>query len=127
MAQIPTGRLVKGQYKPICKDCAMYFSPTVPPEVSKFRPPKKGNHFQKGKIGSDLPVPSVFFIGIFVSFRGVNRLSVNFYDSPSRDPKPRTLRDCAAMVFADRFRPWRGVEDAVCKMWQMFEAIFWTG
>ena len=26
MAQIPKGRLVKGQCKPICRDCAMYFS-----------------------------------------------------------------------------------------------------
>ena len=25
----PNGRLVKGQYKPICRDCAMYFSTTV--------------------------------------------------------------------------------------------------
>ena len=29
MAQIPNGRLVKGKYKPICRDCAMYFSITV--------------------------------------------------------------------------------------------------
>ena len=29
MAQIPKGRLVKGPYKPICRDCAMYFSITV--------------------------------------------------------------------------------------------------
>ena len=29
MAQIPKGRLVKGPYKPICRDCAMYFSTTV--------------------------------------------------------------------------------------------------
>ena len=26
MAQIPKGRLVKGPYKPICRDCAIYFS-----------------------------------------------------------------------------------------------------
>ena len=25
MAQMPKGRSVKGQYKPICRDCAMYF------------------------------------------------------------------------------------------------------
>ena len=29
MAQIPKGRLVKGPYKPICRDCAIYFSITV--------------------------------------------------------------------------------------------------
>ena len=29
MAQIPKGRLVKGPYKPICRDCAIYFSNTV--------------------------------------------------------------------------------------------------
>ena len=29
MAQIPKGRLVKGPYKPICRDCAIYFSTTV--------------------------------------------------------------------------------------------------
>ena len=28
MAQIPKGRLVKGPYKPICRDCAIYFSIT---------------------------------------------------------------------------------------------------
>ena len=26
---IPKGRLVKGPHKPICRDCAMYFSTTV--------------------------------------------------------------------------------------------------
>ena len=29
MAQIPKGRLEKGPYKPICRDCAIYFSITV--------------------------------------------------------------------------------------------------
>ena len=29
MAQIPKGWLVKGPYKPICSDCAIYFSNTV--------------------------------------------------------------------------------------------------
>ena len=29
MAQIPNGRLVKGQYKPKCRDCAIYFSTAV--------------------------------------------------------------------------------------------------
>ena len=29
MAQMPKGRLAKGQYKPICRDCAMYSSSTV--------------------------------------------------------------------------------------------------
>jgi len=29
MAQIPKGGLVKGPYKPICRDCAIYFSTTV--------------------------------------------------------------------------------------------------
>ena len=29
MAQIPKGRLVKGPYKPICRDRAIYFSTTV--------------------------------------------------------------------------------------------------
>ena len=29
MAQIPKGRLVKGPYKPICRDSAIYFSSTV--------------------------------------------------------------------------------------------------
>ena len=29
MAQIPKGRLVKGPYKPIWRDCAIYFSTTV--------------------------------------------------------------------------------------------------
>ncbi len=33
MAQIPKGRLVKGPYKPICRDCAIYFSITVPPDL----------------------------------------------------------------------------------------------
>ena len=28
-ANIPKGRLVKGPYKPICRDCAIYFSTTV--------------------------------------------------------------------------------------------------
>ena len=31
MAQIPKGRLVKGPYKPICRGCAIYFSPGVTP------------------------------------------------------------------------------------------------
>ena len=31
MAQIPKGRLVDGPYKPICRDCAIYFSITVSP------------------------------------------------------------------------------------------------
>ena len=30
MAQIPKGRLVEGPYKPICRDCAIYFLITVP-------------------------------------------------------------------------------------------------
>ena len=29
MTQIPKGRFVKGPYKPICGDCAIYFSITV--------------------------------------------------------------------------------------------------
>jgi len=29
MAQIPKGSLVKGPYKPIYRDCAIYFSITV--------------------------------------------------------------------------------------------------
>ena len=29
MAQIPKNRLVKGPYKPISRDCAIYFSTTV--------------------------------------------------------------------------------------------------
>ena len=29
MAQIPKARLVKGPCKPICRDCAIYFSITV--------------------------------------------------------------------------------------------------
>ena len=29
MAQMPKSRLVKGPYKPICRDCAIYFSTTV--------------------------------------------------------------------------------------------------
>ena len=29
MAQIPQGRLVNGPFKPICRDCAIYFSLTV--------------------------------------------------------------------------------------------------
>ena len=29
MAQIPKGRLVKGPSKPICRDCAIYFSAIV--------------------------------------------------------------------------------------------------
>ena len=29
MAQIPKGRLVMGPFKPICRDCAIYFSRTV--------------------------------------------------------------------------------------------------
>ena len=29
MTQIPKGRLVKVPYKPICRDCAIYFSITV--------------------------------------------------------------------------------------------------
>ena len=29
MAQILKGRLVKGAYKPICRDCAIYFAITV--------------------------------------------------------------------------------------------------
>ena len=31
MAQIPKGRLVDSPYKPICRDCAIYFSITVSP------------------------------------------------------------------------------------------------
>ena len=34
MAQIPKGSLVKGPYKPICRDCAIYFSTTVPSQKS---------------------------------------------------------------------------------------------
>ena len=38
---IPKGRLVKGPYKPICKDCAIYFSITVPPpKLVEFQAPK---------------------------------------------------------------------------------------
>ena len=29
MAQMPKGRLVKGPYTPICRDCAIYFYPGV--------------------------------------------------------------------------------------------------
>ena len=29
MAQTPKGRLVKGPYEPVCRDCAIYFSSTV--------------------------------------------------------------------------------------------------
>ena len=36
MAQIPNGRLVKGRYKPICSDCAMYFETTVPLRILPF-------------------------------------------------------------------------------------------
>ena len=42
MAQIPKSRLVKGPYKPICRDCAIYFSITVSgkvtntPKLAKF-------------------------------------------------------------------------------------------
>ena len=33
--QIPKGRLVKGPYKSICRDCAIYFSTTVPGDSSE--------------------------------------------------------------------------------------------
>ena len=33
MAQIQKGRLVKGPYKPICRDCAIYFSVIVNPNM----------------------------------------------------------------------------------------------
>ena len=36
MAQIPKGRLVKDPYKPICRDCAMYFSTTVHRKLAIF-------------------------------------------------------------------------------------------
>ena len=36
MAQIPKGRLVKGPYKAICRDCAIYFSITVSVSVFFF-------------------------------------------------------------------------------------------
>ena len=43
MAQIPKGRLVKGPYKPICRDSAIYFLITVianfRPGISKYRTP----------------------------------------------------------------------------------------
>ena len=35
MAQIPKGMLVKGPYKPISRDCAIYFSITVTPPKKK--------------------------------------------------------------------------------------------
>ena len=35
MAQIPKGRLVKGPYKPLCRDCAMYFSTAVTESLKK--------------------------------------------------------------------------------------------
>ena len=38
MAQIPKGRLVEGPYKPICRDCAMYFSTTVIVRVGYITP-----------------------------------------------------------------------------------------
>ena len=37
MAQIPKGRLVKGPHKPICRDCAIYFSTTVMVKVGVDR------------------------------------------------------------------------------------------
>ena len=43
MAQISKGRSVKGPYKPICPDCAMYFSTTAYEWFSVFHffPAKK--------------------------------------------------------------------------------------
>ena len=40
MAQIPNSRLVKGPYKPICRDCTIYFSSTLAP----LYPAKQGWH-----------------------------------------------------------------------------------
>ena len=37
MAQIPKGSLVKGPHKPICTDCAIYFSTTVLLFKEKFK------------------------------------------------------------------------------------------
>ena len=36
MAQIPKGRLVKGPYQPICRECAIYFSIMVPSEIKSI-------------------------------------------------------------------------------------------
>ena len=38
MAQIPKGRLGKGPYKPLCGDCAIYFSITANLEIFTFTP-----------------------------------------------------------------------------------------
>ena len=49
MAQIPNGRLIKGQYTPICRDCAMYYF--------KANPPKK-RHTEMGRFFfSDRKIP----------------------------------------------------------------------
>ena len=44
MAQIPKGRLVKGQYKPICRDCTMYCKSR---SISRLKPP---NRLVKGEL-----------------------------------------------------------------------------
>ena len=52
MAQIPNGRLAKGQYEPICRGCAMYFSIIYCWQCWKLVGPKastpKNNH-SRGK------------------------------------------------------------------------------
>ena len=47
MAQIPKGRLVKGSYKPRCRDCDIYFSSTVHREYYKRKLVDGFNPFEK--------------------------------------------------------------------------------
>ena len=51
MARVPKGRLVKGPYKPICRDCAIYFSITVIIWLLKFQ----GDFTDRTLSGEPLP------------------------------------------------------------------------
>ncbi len=74
MAQIPKGRLVEGPYKPICRDCAIYFSITVP---EMFRDWKKLALFSREISGTPLWYP--YHSHIFRDSYGVPENPTDFY------------------------------------------------
>ena len=61
MAQIRKGRLVKGPYKPICRDCAIYFSTTVPKQPTDqivYHPSTTVKKDSCGSLGGPPATPS---------------------------------------------------------------------
>ena len=68
MAQIPKGRLAKGQYKPICRDCAMYFLSTVFFILKKI--PFDGSEIRRSPVDVvDMPLLAVGFFSSFSRMR----------------------------------------------------------